>query len=275
MNLLDENGMDEQQFLAQYNQKEYPCPSVAVDTVAFAISEGSQDNYRKLPSKQLCLLLIQRAGHPHIGQWALPGGFVEPDETVGSAACRELEEETGVADSYIEQLFAFSTPGRDPRAWVISVAHMALVSSGKLEAIAGSDAQSAKWFVLNASSGNGQVALSLKAGDVELSATVALNGEQLEPEIIKNDGLAFDHAKIIAYALMRLRGELEYSDLAFNLMPEKFTLSELQQVYELLSGKRLLSAAFRRKVNSFVVQTGEYTQNAGHRPSQIYVRNKE
>jgi ADP-ribose pyrophosphatase YjhB (NUDIX family) len=274
MSQLDMNGLNEKQFLEQYNPGEYPRPSVTVDIVIFTVADVQNDNYRKLPEKELRILLIQRGGHPFIGQWALPGGFVRPEETVGEAAKRELAEEAGVHGGYLEQLYTFSKPGRDPRTWVISCAHMALVDSERLNLIAGSDADDARWFVVKTENTAEHIKLSLSNENTNLSAVIAPKPNEMEMQIVENNGLAFDHAEIIMCALNRLRAKLEYTDLAFSLMPEKFTLTELQQVYEAILGKPLYKAAFRRKVKSLVEETDEFTQNAGHRPSQIFIRRK-
>jgi len=275
MSQLDSKGLNEQQFLEQYNPGEYPRPSVTVDMVMLTVADIHEDNYRKLSEKELQILLIQRGGHPYIGQWALPGGFVKPDETVGEAATRELEEETGVQGGHLEQLYTFSTPGRDPRTWVISCAHMALLDSTQINVKAGSDADDARWFTVRMESTTEHISLSLTNEDTDLSAVLKVKPKSTELKIIENTGLAFDHAEMIACAINRLRAKLEYTDLVFNLLPEKFTLTELQHVYEAILGRPLYKAAFRRKIKSLVVETGEYTKKAGHRPSQIFARGEK
>ena len=287
MELRDKDGYTEQEFLAAYNPGDYPRPSVAADMVIFTVVDATEDNYRKLPEKDLRVLLIRRGGHPYLGSWALPGGFVRPTETVGEAARRELGEETGVESGYLEQLYTFSDVGRDPRTWVMSCAHMALVDSRELQLQAGDDASDARWFHLGYTlleeekktapqqfDLRRRYELKLTEEDIVLSAVVEERSGRHSTafEMVENDGLAFDHAKIVACAIHRLRGKLEYTNLALNLMPEKFTLTELQQVYEVILGKPLLKAAFRRKVKDLVRETGEYTENAGHRPSQLFRR---
>lgn len=285
MNQNDLSELSEQEFLATYNPGNYPRPSVAADVVIFAVADAPESNYRKLPEKELRILLVRRGAHPFLGCWALPGGFVRPAETVGEAARRELQEETGVDNGHLEQLYTFSDPHRDPRTWVISCAHMALVDSRGMRIQAGDDAADAQWFRLdytpldqppekpNAS----QHKLMLSTENVTLSATIEQlsSSENIEFEITENEGLAFDHAKIISCALNRLRGKLEYTNLALSLMSEMFTLTELQQVYEVILGKPLLKAAFRRKINDLVQETGQYTESAGHRPSQLFRRRSD
>jgi len=272
MSLLDASGLNEEQFLQQYNPGDFPRPSVAADIVIFTIADVEGDNFRKLPGKELRVLLVRRGGHPYIGQWALPGGFMRPGETVGEAANRELVEETGVNGGYLEQLYTFSAPGRDPRAWIISCAHMALIDSGQINVHAGSDAADAQWFVVKTENAGGYIELSLSGKDASLHATAALQNGDTDIQITKNVGLAFDHAKIILYAVNRLRAKLEYTDLVFRLVPERFTLTALQLVFEAILGRTLYKAAFRRKIVDLVQETECYTSDKGHRPAKIYVK---
>jgi len=270
MSICDKNGFTEQEFLAECKPGDYPRPSVAADMAIFTVADLPEENLRKLAKKELRMLLIRRGGHPFLGAWALPGGFVHPTETVGQAARRKLFEEAGVDGGYLEQLHTFSSPGRDPRTWVMSCAHMALVDSSGISLKAGDDADEARWFRVSFTAADGQSRLTLANGDIELSAMVSDSVGGAEPEILENHGLAFDHAKIIAYALGRLRSKLEYTDIALNLMPEAFTLSELQQVYETILGNPLLKAAFRRKIAYLVEETSDSTSNKGHRPAKLY-----
>ena len=157
MELRDKNGLTEAEFLANYRPGDYPRPSVAADIVIFTRKE---DTVR--------VLLVRRGGHPCLGQWALPGGFVEPGETVGHAAARELEEETGISGVIPRQLFTFSQPGRDPRTWTMSVVHMAVVKEEEITVQAGDDAADAAWFTV--------VKTELKPGVCELCLD---NGEDV------------------------------------------------------------------------------------------------
>ena len=274
MSKLDINGLSEKQFLANYNPGDYPLPSVAVDNVIFTVADVSKNNYRKLSEKELRILLIKRGGHPYIGQWALPGGFVRPDETVGEAANRELIEETGVQGGHLEQLYTFSKPGRDPRAWVISCGHMALINGKELILQAGSDADDAKWFAVKMENAAEHINLFLSNGNINLSAIVLPKSNGMEFQITENNGLAFDHAEIIVCAITRMQSKLEYTDLALSLMPDKFTLTELQQVYESILGKSLFKAAFRRKIIDIVQETDQYTSEKGHRPAKLYTKKR-
>ena len=294
MDLLDKDGLTEREFLQQYKVGDYERPSVTTDMVIFTVTEEEADSYRKLPEKELRILLIRRAGHPFLGKWALPGGFVRSNETTEQAAVRELREETGVEDVYLEQLYTFSDIGRDPRTWVISCSYMALINSDKLELKAGDDAADAAWFkvtyrplkeekvlIEDGYMKMLEYELILSSEEEELSAVVAktittkTTSTGTDFKIVSNEGLAFDHAKMIACAIERLRGKVNYTDIALHLMPKLFTLTELQQVYEVVLDKELLKAAFRRKVADLVAETDQYTENAGHRPSRLYRRNWE
>jgi 8-oxo-dGTP diphosphatase len=186
---------------------------------------------------RLQLLLIRRGGEPFKGQWALPGGFLQIEEDLEGCALRELEEETGVTGVYIEQLRTYGQPGRDPRERVISVAYYALAPSERLTLQAASDATEASWF----------------------PAAV------LPP-------LAFDHAKIIREAHERLVAKLDYSTIAFRLMPEHFTLSELQDVYEILLDAELDKRNFRKWARALeqIEETGEQKRRGSHRPARLY-----
>ena len=289
MEIRDKNGLTEKEFLERYQPKDYERPSVATDMVIFTARDCEENNYRKLPEKKLQVLLIKRGGHPYINTWALPGGFVNPDETTEQAAKRELFEETGVENIYLEQLYTFSEPKRDPRMWVMSCSYMALVDSEKISISAGDDAKSAEWFDVTLKkisadtnkSDDGFVsvtdhALTLKNGSETLSAVIRLtktrtnSGLDSKYEIIESQGLAFDHAKIITFAVLRLRGKVTYTDIALNLLPEYFTLTELQQIYEIILDRELIKAPFRRKYGILAEKTETYSKDAGHRPSQLF-----
>lgn len=197
---------------------------VTVDIVIFTIQAGV-----------LKVLLVKRAIPPFAGKFAIPGGFVHEDEDLDEAALRELREETGVSEVYLEQLYSFGEPGRDPRGRVVTVAYFALISADR-QLEAGSDAAEAQWCAID-----------------ELP------------------GLAFDHADVLDYALERLRNKLEYTTVGFQLLPEKFTLTELQEVYEAILGKELDKRNFRRKMSLLKIlkPLSEY-RRGGQRPAQLY-----
>lgn len=294
MELRDKNGLTEREFLAQYKAGDYERPSMAADMVIFTVMDTQRENFRKLPEKELRVLLIQRGGHPYLGCWALPGGFVRPDETAGQAAARELREETGVDGVYLEQLYTFTQPGRDPRTWVVSCAHMALIDGARVQIQAGDDADRAAWFRLSyrllkeektpLPDGFCKVfryGLELTHEDTVLRAEVERRVRSTrtgwgETFTVTDPGdLAFDHAQIIACAMERLRGKIAYTDIALHLMPEFFTLTQLQQVYEVILDQDLLKAAFRRKIAPLVKETDRFTEQGAHRPSRLFRRNWE
>lgn len=186
---------------------------------------------------ELKVLLVQRKNEPFQGQWALPGGFVEIDEPLEAAARRELEEETGLDNLYHEQLYSFGQPDRDPRERVISVAYLALLPLAVARVKAGSDAADARWFALD-----------------------------------KLPELAFDHQKILETGLKRLRGKVRYAPIAFELLPEKFTLSQLQTLYEVILQAKLDKRNFRKKITSLQVlqPLEELEQGVPHRAARLY-----
>lgn len=204
----------------------YPHPAVTTDIAVFTIREDA-----------LQLLLIRRGNPPYAGAWALPGGFLDLDEDLDTCAARELAEETGVRDIYLEQLYTFGAVGRDPRERVVSVAYFALAPAARLAVQAGDDAAATGWFRLDAL-----------------------------PE------LAFDHAEIIAAAHRRLVAKLDYSTIAFQLLPETFTLGELQRVYETLLDAELDKRNFRKWALALeqIEATGEVRRRGSHRPARLY-----
>ncbi|NQF14615.1 NUDIX hydrolase [Brevibacillus sp. HB1.3] len=291
---VNKQGQTEQEYLEAYDVSQFERPSVTVDMLVFTVMDELEENYRKLSPKSLKILLVKRGEHPYIGQWALPGGFVTPGESLEEAARRELRTETNVDDIYLEQLYTWGDAGRDPRTWVISTSYMALVDSSSLQLQAGDDAEEAEWYriedrwlketktaTIDGSITEKWLELRLVHEREELSATIKITktvtGRTVREtrEIVETNNLAFDHAKIIQYALERLRNKIEYTDIAFALMPELFTLSDLQQVYEVILGRELLAAAFRRKVADKVVETNQYRKHAGHRPSKYFRFNPE
>jgi 8-oxo-dGTP diphosphatase len=209
-----------------YDPSRYEHPSVTADVVILTVHEG-----------RLEVLLIKRKRWPFEGMWAIPGGFVNPDESLEDAAKRELQEETGVRDVYLEQLYTFGDPGRDPRTRVITVVYYALLQADRLEIAAADDAEDARWFWM-----------------YEL------------PD------LAFDHRQILDYTLLRLRGKLEYTTIGFQLLPEEFTLSELQEVYEAILNRSLDKRNFRKKVlqTDILQPTADTRRQGQHRPAQLY-----
>jgi len=212
---------------------EYPRPAVTVDCVIFGLDESSN----------LKVLLIKRARDPFQDHWALPGGFVDLDEPLDKAALRELEEETGVKDLFMEQLYTFGDPGRDPRGRVISVAYYALVNLEDHPVQAADDARSVKWF-----------------------------------EIDKLPLLAFDHRHILKVAIDRLRAKVRYQPIGFELLPEQFTLTQLQKLYETILGVKepLNKRNFRTRILKMgVLKEMGKQEGVAHRPAKLYSFDKE
>lgn len=267
---------------------EYEKPSVTVDSLVYTVVNLENDNYRKLPKKAFKVLLIKRKQNPYKDYWAIPGGFVDIDENLEDAARRELKEETNIDNIYMEQLYTYGDVGRDPRSRVISCCYMSLVDSSNFKVKASDDAKDARWFkiqykliredkkVLENGYINKKTYQLLLEDEEALEAlidvTIEVQGRntKIKREINKVDKIAFDHALAISYGIERLRNKIEYTDIAFNLMPESFTLTELQQVYEVILDKELLKANFRRKIADMVVETNSYTKDKGHRPSKLY-----
>ncbi len=185
----------------------------------------------------LKILLIQRGIPPFKGQWALPGGFVRVEETIDEAARRELAEETCLTNVYLEQLYTFGSVARDPRERVVSVAYYALVKLSEHPATGASDASDARWHSLS----------------------------EMPP-------LAFDHSEILQVALTRLRGKVRYEPIGFELLPEKFTLSQLQHLYECILETPLDKRNFRKRIQGMklLVPLKEKARLGAHRPAQLF-----
>jgi len=206
--------------LTDYNQ-----PSVTVDIVIFTIQ-----------NKDLKILLVKRKIEPFKGKWAIPGGFVKMNESLEEAAKRELEEETGVKDVYLEQLYTFGEPKRDPRGRVITVSYMALVNSENIKLKAATDALDAQWF-----------------------------------SVKKIPELAFDHKRILNYSLKRLKWKFEYTNVAFSLLPKKFSISQIQEIYEIVFDKKFDKRNFAKKILYLDILKEEGINNTvSYRPPMLY-----
>jgi ADP-ribose pyrophosphatase YjhB (NUDIX family) len=260
----------------------------------FTIGE-KEKTYRELPEKSLEILLIKRGGYPFKDKWAIPGGFVGIREDIYEAAKRELKEETNIENVYMEQLYTWGEVERDPRMRVVSSSYMALVPKDKLDFKAGDDAKEARLFSvkLNPVSEKDIIENNEIVGAKTLYKLVLYNSEEnitltsdiksikkfsgstIEEtlDIISSD-LAFDHSKIILYAIQRLRNKTEYTTIAFNLIGEKFTIGELQTVYSTILDKKYTMANFRRKIMPMLLEDSEMEENKGHRPAKYYKLNK-
>lgn len=205
---------------------EFQRPALTVDIVVFALDEDD-----------LKVMLIERDLKPYAGRWALPGGFVRVEETLDDAARRELEEETGLTNIFLEQLYTFGALRRDPRERVVTVAYFALVNLEGHRVQASTDARNAAWFAVS---------------DL--------------PD------LAFDHHQILDTALDRLRGKLRYQPVGFELLPKKFPLRSLQHLYEVVLDRELDKRNFRKKILSMdiLVELKEIEKDVAHRAAKLY-----
>jgi len=217
-----------------YDPADFPAVAVTVDLVVLTIRDD-----------ELCVLLVRRGEAPYKGQWALPGGFVRPDEDLDAAAARELHEETGLSadDVHVEQLATYGAPRRDPRMRVVSVAYLALAPDLPVPQ-SGTDAAAARW-----------------------TAVASIQGQRHR--------LAFDHERILDDGLERARAKLEYTPLAAAFCGPEFTVAEVRRVYEIVWGATIDARNFHRKATStagFLTPAGSTTTRDGGRPAQLYRR---
>ena len=228
--------MSDEKFLETYDATQFDRPSVAVDVALFTVADGV-----------LRALVIERAEPPQRGRWALPGVFVGLDESLEDAARRALATKAGVGEVFLEQLYTFGAPTRDPRTRVISVTYYALVDPERL-----ADAELRRVRV---------------PWDGESGGAVEVMSASGEPV-----PLAFDHAEILGQAVKRLRGKLDYSPIGFQLLPERFTLRRLQDVHETILGKAVNKDSFRRRMlaSGQLEPTGEREGDVEHRPAELY-----
>jgi len=228
----------ERAFLADYRLDAYDRPSVAVDVVVLTVLEG-----------HLLCGLYERTEHPDLGRLALPGGFMRLDESLDEAARRLLREKAGLTDVFLEQLFTFGEPGRDPRGRIVTVAYFALVDKERF----------------------------LQATMLRRRLSIPWPGETGgEVDVVNDDGstgaLAFDHASILGTAVKRLRGKLDYTPVGFQLLPAEFTLRELQDIHEAVRGEDVNKDSFRRRMlaSGHLEATGNHERNVTWRPAELY-----
>lgn len=304
-----EMSVEEKEFLAGYDLTKYDRPSVAADVVVFSVMKDDEcEDARRLQEKKLKILLIRRGGFPYKGSWAMPGGFCRKGEDVIDSARRELCEETGIDDAYVKLVGVYGEPDRDPRGWVISSTYMALMNGRACRLKAGDDAQDARWFTVELTdistevtevSGTGEeivknkveashkvqngkrYRLVLKNADSDIKLTAVLRRTDMSScgrssdsyDIEECEGLAFDHARIITEAVLGLREDVRRDmELAFDLLPERFTLTELQNVYEQIWDMELTTPNFRRKIAEYVEETDAYQAGERYRPAKLFRR---
>ena len=265
------------------------------------MQDGEQSNIRKLENRELKVLLVKRSQFPYKGAWALPGGFLRPGETIEETAKRELLEATGVENPFLHLAGVYSEVGRDPRGWIISNSFISLINAENCSLRADTDAWDAAWFCVklqsdNTSSDNSTSTTKMIKHTLTLSFDSASSDSNIKGDenieikaivsekstrkgynhvssyqIVDSGELGFDHAKIIVQSLLELRDMMEYDlRIAFDLLPESFTLAQLQSTIEKVTDKKFLSANFRRKVAEYVEETGEIIEGYGHRPAMLF-----
>ncbi|MGL5353524.1 MAG: NUDIX hydrolase [Clostridium sp.] len=291
---MDKKFIDkEAEFLSNYNENNYERPSVTNDIIIFTTDDKCEDNQRKVAKKGMQVILVRRNEHPYKNTFALPGGFVSMDESLEDGAYRKLKEKTGIDNVYTEQLYTFGELNRDKRTRVISVGNIALIEK---ECIKFSEVESKKqgtWFWINktlVSSKNYEhyiekiynLCLKSEDGKVEINYEIL---EKVEKNILQrkektykllegcSEELAFDHYKILDSGIDRLRNKVEYTPIAFNLLPRLFTVKELQNVYEAIMGREILN--FRRKMGEMIIETDEKIEGKPFRPAKVFKFNEE
>jgi 8-oxo-dGTP diphosphatase len=234
----------EAEFLAEYDAAEFPRPSLTVDVVLLTAT-----------SDALQALLVRRERHPESGKWALPGGFVRLDESLDAAVARVLRDKAGLSGVFLEQLYTFGAVDRDPRTRVITVSYYALVARDRLAAAVLPGGERIRLGRL-AVPWSGERGGSVQAIDAD--------GAEMP--------LAFDYSEILGMAVKRLRGKLDYAPIGFELLPEVFSLRELQQIHEVISGRRTNKDSFRRRMlaSGQLEATGERNTEVANRPPELY-----
>ncbi len=269
---MEKEYKSEEEFLKHYDSSRFEKLSATTDIAIFSVSSSKQENYRKLNNKHFSVLLVKRNRYPFKDMWCLPGGFIGVDETSEDAAKRILARETNLKNIYLEQLYTFDALDRDPRMRIISISYVALVDKNRLDDTL---YENASWFNMQVEENEKEIKVNLDNGEENFDIVVKKTLKELTTDrykytVKKNDHLAFDHPLTIVSGISRIKNKLEYTDIAFNLMPEYFTLGELQQVYEVILGKKLLDPAFRRIIANKVEKTDKVRVDGGHRPSKLF-----
>lgn len=264
----------EKEFLENYDVTKFDRLSMTSDILLVSVSNQDSINYRKTSKKMISILLVKRNDFPFKEKWCLPGGFLNPkNETLDECAKNVLKRETNLSNIYLEQLYTFDDIKRDPRTRVVSTSYVALVDKNKLTNKLN---KNAFWFditeieeidnIVKVTLYNGKEIIKFSIKKRLLEKTT----DQYSFSIIENNNIAFDHPKIILAGIERIRNKINYTDIVFNMMPEYFTLGELQDVYEVILGEKLLAPAFRRIIASKVEKTDKMLTGKGHRPSVLF-----
>ena len=265
----------EEEFLKDYNPDLYKKLSVTADILVLSVSSNDNSNYRKTDDKKMSVLLVKRDDYPFKDKWCLPGGFVGYDEELDEAPKRILKTETNLDNIYLEQLYTFGSVKRDPRMRVVTSTYMALIDKDRLNDKLN---ENTSWFDITKEEKNNEVLVTLSNNKEKIFFKISKTLKdkttgRYKYEIIENNDLAFDNPLVILSGIERLKNKLEYTDIVFNMMGEFFTLGELQKVYEVILGKKLLDPAFRRIIKNKVIPTKMYKTGEGHRPSRLFKYN--
>jgi 8-oxo-dGTP diphosphatase len=291
--VLDKPFIDkEDEFLRNYDVNDFKRPSVTNDIIIFTTDDKEEGNLRKVPKKGVQVILVKRNDYPYKDKWALPGGFVDINESLEEGAKRKLKEKTGIDNVYTEQLYTFGDVHRDKRTRVISVGNMALVEKSSIRFQEEDSLKKSEWFWIDKTLIStkkleqyieNRHLLSLKSNDGNIVMNYEVT-EEIGRDIFRRkestyklldnstEELAFDHFKILDYGIDRLRNKVEYTPIAFNLLPRVFTVKELQNVYEAIMGREILN--FRRKMGEMIIETEEKIEGKPFRPAKVFKFNE-
>lgn len=282
---------EEDEFIIKYDENNYKRPSVTNDVLIFTTDDKSEDSLRKVPKKGMQILLIIRNDYPYMDKWSLPGGFVDVEEGLDEGAMRKLKEKTGIDQVYTEQLYTFGEVHRDKRTRVISVGNIALVEKHKIN-LSHNGENKISWFWIEKNQISREetekyiitknyLYIEDVKGEIKINYEII---EKIEKSILRRketsykllgnstDELAFDHYKILDYGIERLRNKVEYTPIAFNLLPKFFSVKELQNVYEAIMGREILN--FRRKMGDMIIETDEVIEGRPFRPAKMFTFNE-
>lgn len=275
---------EDKKFLELYSDSEYEKPSVTVDCVIFRLVDIPSSNYRKLPEKKLQVCLLKRKYSPFKDLYSIPGTFIDLNFELNDSAKLCVHKKVGLENFYYEQLFTFGEKSRDPRTRVLSTSYLFLTNQEQ-------KTENGEWFNLDLKTIQGKNKVLTNGYEISKLIEIKLSNEnntlksQIQINIKKENlietksinivstDLAFDHAKIIFFAFERLKNKLEYTDIIFNLLPKKFTLTGLKMAYDTILGTKLLDANFRRKTSKLVSPLNEFESGKGFRNSQLFTHN--
>ena len=250
------NYLTEEEFLKNYDSSKFDKLSMTADILILSVSSKDTSNYRKTDKKMMSVLLVKRNDYPYKDKWCLPGGFLD----------------TNLSDIYLEQLYTFDRVDRDPRMRVVSTSYVALIDKERLS----EKVENASWFdIIKLEENNNIVSITLSNGEEIIDFKIKKELREKTTDrydfITKeNNSIAFDHDHVILAGIERIKNKVNYTDIVFNMMPEYFTLKELQQVYEVIMNKKLLDPAFRRIIADKVEKTNKMKTGEGHRPSYLF-----